>query len=134
MLRSHSLDTVICTCCYQALLQETYVIPWREFVRAQVDDGVCDELAGAVEGGLATAHGFYEGCAAVVTQEGLLFERDGAYFSATAGVDGLEFGGYDMGRRCGSVGGRFGGEEAGDEGFLEARCGCIWDGAWEVDV
>jgi hypothetical protein len=103
-------------------------------MRAQVDDGICDELAGAVEGGLAAAHGFDEVCAAIVAQESLLFGRDGAYFSAAAGVDGLELGGYDMGRRCGSVGGRFRGEEAGDEGFLEARCGCVGDGALEMDV
>ncbi len=49
MLCRKRLDPVLRTRSYQALLKKADVIARCEFVRAQVDDGVCDELAGAVE-------------------------------------------------------------------------------------
>lgn len=85
---------------------------------AQVDDWVCDELAGAVEGRLAAAHGLDEFRAAVCAQVCLLVKRDGADLTAAAGVDGCELRGDDVWGRSGRVGGRLGGEEARDEGFL----------------
>jgi hypothetical protein len=64
----------------------------------------------------------------------LLGGGDGADFSSAAGVDGREFGGYDVGRWWGSIGWRFRGEKTRYEGFLEAGCCCVGDGAWEVGV
>jgi hypothetical protein len=112
MLRRHRLDTIVRTRSNQRLLQQTDVVARGKFVRAQVDDGVCDELARAVERRLAAAHGFDEGGAAICAKIGLLVWRDGADFSAAAGVDRGELGGYDVWGRCGRVRGRLGGEEA----------------------
>lgn len=134
MLRRHSLDTIICTRSNERLLQQTDVVAGGEFVRAQVDDGVCDELARAVERRLAAAHGFDEGGAAICAEIGLLVWRDGANFPAATGVDGCELGGYDVWGRCGRVRGRLRGEEARDEGFLETSGGRVGRYAGEVDV
>lgn len=134
MLRRHGLDTIVRTRSNQRLLQQTDVVAGGKFVRAQVDDGVCDELAGAVERRLAAAHGFDEGGVAICAEVGLLVWRDGADFSAAAGVDRGELGGYNVWGWCGRIGGRLGGEEARDEGFLEAGGGRVGRYAGEVDV
>lgn len=128
------LDAILCTRGDQALLEQTDVVAGREFVPSQVEDGVCDELARPVEGCLPAAHGFDEGGAARGAEVGLLRGRHGAEFAAPAGVDGCELGGYDVWGRGGRVGGRFGGEEARDEGFLEVGGGGVGDYAGEVDV
>lgn len=134
MLRRHRLNTIMRTRSNERLLQQTDVVAGGKFVRAQVDDGVCDELARAVERRLAAAHGLDEGGAAICAKIGLLVWRDGADFSAAAGVDGCELGGYDVWGRCGRVRGWLGGEEARDEGFLEAGGGRVGRYAGEVDV
>lgn len=69
-----------------------HVAARAETVAFQVENGVCDELARAVEGRLAAAQGFVEfgaGCGEV----GFLRGGDGAYFATTAGVDRVELGG-----------------------------------------
>lgn len=118
MLRCHRLDAIRRTRSDERFLQQTDVVARREFVRAQVDDGVCDELAGSMECCLAAAHGLDEVGAAVCAEVRLLLWRDGADFAPAAGVDGRELGGYDVWGGCGRVGGGLGGEEARDEGFL----------------
>lgn len=60
---------------------------------------------------------------------------DGADFSAAAGIDGVEFGGYDVGRWSRElIGGPFVGEEARDEVFLEAGRCTVGNGSAEVEV
>lgn len=112
MFCRHSLDPVLGTRRDETLLKQADIVARRQLVRAQVDDGVCDELAWAVEGRLAAAHGFDKLGAAICAEVGLLVCRDGANFSAAAGIDGCELGCYDVWGRCGRVVGRFRGEEA----------------------
>ena len=103
-------------------------------MRAQVDDGVGDKLARAVECRLSASHSFDKVGAAIAAQVCLLFGGNSADFSSPACVDGLELCSDDMWWWGRSVGGRFRGEEAGDERFLEAGGDCVGDGAREVDV
>ena len=85
----------------------------------QVDYGVCDELARAVEGCLAAAEGFLEFCAGGC-EVFLLCSGYGSDFAPAAGVDWVELGGYDCWweGRDGCWRG-FVGEEVGGEGGLE---------------
>lgn len=103
-------------------------------MRSQINDGVCNELARAVEGSLATAQGFDKLCGSIVVQVGLLLGRDCADFAASAGVDWIELAGYYVWGRGGKGGGWFGGEEAGDEGFLEEGGGAVGYGIAKVEV
>lgn len=100
----------------------------------QVDNRIGDELTRAVERGLASSHGFDEFCAAIGAEEVLLLLSDIAYFSTTARVDWLEFGGYDVRGRRGERRWRFRCEEARDERFLKASSCGIWHNPWEVDM
>ena len=134
MLRSRSLDTEPRTCTYQALLKQTDVVAGRELMRAQVDDGIGDNLARAVECRLPASHSFDKVGAAITAQVCLLLRGNSADFSSPAGIDGLKFCGDDMWWWARSVEGRFRGEEAGDERFLQAGGDCVGDGAREVDV
>lgn len=45
---------------HDGVFEKTDVVPWGDAVPAEVDDGVSDELAGAVEGEVATACGGVE--------------------------------------------------------------------------
>lgn len=103
-------------------------------MRSQIEDRVCDELAWTVERCLSAAHGFDELGTAICPQKLLLFFRDSPYFSTATGVCGREFGGYDIGRWSGEGLRWFGGEEAGDEVFLELGGYAVGDYAWEVEV
>ena len=67
-------------------------------MRFEIDDGVCDQLAGTMESGLAATHGFEELGIAAIAEEILLLRRYCANFAATARIDRLELSGDDM--RC----------------------------------
>jgi len=62
----------------------------------EVDDGICDQLARAVEGCLAAAQGFLEFCAGGC-EVCFLRRSDGTDFAPAAGVDWVELCGYDCG-------------------------------------
>ena len=89
----------------------------------EVEDGICDELSGAVEGCLSATEGFMEFGFAACSEEVLLFGGHGADFSTAAGVDWIEL--------CGNYGRWYGGgfcwvgfvgEELGDECSLDRGC------------
>lgn len=106
------------------VLEETDVASRREIVGFEIQDRVCDELAGAMEGGLAAAEGGVEGCLAPggrLSEVVDLFFGDGGDFAPAAGVYGVELGGDYRGlgsRCCGWVG--FVGEEGADKAVLES--------------
>lgn len=137
MFRAASLDAVVRAGLHHAGFEEVHVAAGGEIVAFEVEDGVGDELAGAVEGGLAAAEGFVEGGLPEGRwggEVGELLRGDGADFSPAAGVDGVEFGGDDcgIGRWGGGVG--FVREEFGDQLVLEMRGVCVVCESWEVEV
>lgn len=91
----HGIDTVTSASFDESLFQKTDVVPWRQVVCLQIDDGICNKLARAVESGLATAKGFVEFSIAMFLQIGLLFCRHSADFTSTTRVDGGELGSDD---------------------------------------
>ncbi len=64
---------MICPLCFNAKVgarvyyggfEQVDVASWSEVMAFEVEDGVCDELAGAMESCLAAAEGFFEFCLA----------------------------------------------------------------------
>lgn len=94
---------------------------------AQIENWICDELAGPVERRLPAAEGFDEFGAPVGTEMRLLRCRYVADFASPARVHGVELRCDDVGWGRRGGGGGFGGEEARDEAFLEVRGGEVRD-------
>lgn len=103
-------------------------------MRSEIEYRVRDELTGAVESRLAAAHGFDEFCFSACAQVGLVRWRYGPDLAPAAGVDGVEFGGYDVWLGGGDEWGGFGGEEVGDEACLEGGGSGVGDYGWEMGV
>lgn len=119
MLSGHRLDSIPLTGPDDTLLKQTDVVSRRQTMRFEIDDGICDELAGSVKCGLSATHCFEEFCISIVTEEFLLLCAYGADFTPTAGIYRIELGGYYGWTRGGDGGGtRFVGEEALYEGVL----------------
>ena len=107
VLRRHGLDAVVPARRYERLLQQADIGAGRESVGAEVENGVCDQLAGPVEGRLSAAEGLDEVGRVVVPQVVLLVPGHGAYFPPAAGVHGVELGGDDVWGGGGEGGWRF---------------------------
>lgn len=109
-----------------------------EFVAFEIEDGVGDELAWAVESCLAAAEGFVEFCSTpwcCLGEIALLLGAECADFTPAAGVDGVELGGdYCWCLGWGGCGISFVGEELRDEVLLEFRGMCVGGDAGEVEM
>lgn len=141
VVRGYCVDAIFLPAeCGDGLFEQANVGARGEVVPFEVDDGICDELTGPVEGGLAAAEGFIEGGLAVgsrLSEILCLVLRDIADFAAAACVDGVELC-RDNGRRWGGAGGGGGvgfvGEEVGDEAVLESRGVGVGRQAGEMEV
>lgn len=115
MLRRHSPDSKMRARRYDALFQQTHIVSRREFVRPQIDDGICDQLTRPMKRSLSSPQCLDELCFPAMAQILLLFGRDLSDFAPAAGVYVVELAGYDGWWWSWEVGGRFGCKELGDQ-------------------
>lgn len=103
-------------------------------MRTKVDDWICYELSWAMKGCLSASHRFHKLSATTSAKICLLLIRYCSDFSTAACIDRIELCSYNVWGWSGEGGRRFRCKEAGDDGFLEASGGGIWDDRWEVNM